>query len=153
MRLTEHFTFEELTNSTARPDLVAANREEAGRLYLANLTDLAKFILEPIRAKYGPLIVDNGFRGEVLNKAVGGASTSLHRIGKAADVSRKDWTWERLGEVMLWLKNESGLRWGEAIREKRTKTGGIWLHITTPAPGNVMEMWGGIDGKYTAFGK
>ena len=153
MKLTEHFTFEEMTNSTAHPDLVPANREEANRLYLPNLTDLAKFILEPIRAKYGPLIVDNGFRGEALNKAVGGSATSLHRYGKAADVCRPDWTWEKLGEVMLWLKNESGLRWGEAIREKRTKTRGIWLHITTPAPGNTMEMWDGIDGKHTAFGK
>lgn len=153
MNLTEHFTFEEMTDSKAHPDLVPANRAEAGRLYLANLTDLCRFLLEPIRAKYGPLAVGNGFRGELLNKAVGGASTSLHRIGKAADVSRKDWTWERLGEVMLWLKNESGLRWGEAIRERRTKSGAIWLHIASPAAGNVMEMWDGIDGKYTAFGK
>ena len=151
MKLTEHFTFEEMTGSVMHPELAAANREEACRLYLPNITDLCRFLLEPIRAKYGPLIVDNGFRGEALNKAVGGAATSLHRYGKAADVRRSDWTWEKVGEVMLWLKRDSGLKWGEAIREKRTSNGAVWLHIASPAPGNSMEMWDGIDSKYTRW--
>jgi len=147
MSLTGHFTFEELTD-TSDAKLLAANRAEASP-FLLNLIDLADHILEPLRAKYGPITISSGFRGPTLNSAVGGAKTSLHCIGKAADCVRPDWTWEKLDEVCLWLKNASGLRWGEFVREKRTKTGTTWLHITTPAPGNSMEMWDGIDGKYT----
>lgn len=148
MKLTEHFTFEELTH-TDNAALLAANRAEAG-LYLANLTDLAKFILEPLRAKYGPITISSGFRGPSLNAALHGEKTSLHCFGKAADCVRPEWTWEKLDEVCLWIAKQSGLKWGEIVREKRTKTGTTWLHITIPAPGNNMELWDGIDGKYTA---
>lgn len=147
MKLSEHFSFEELTDTTEAA-LQAANRTEAG-IYLANLTDLAIFILEPLRAKYGPITISSGFRGPTLNAKVHGEKTSLHCSGKAADCVRPEWTWEKLDEVCLWIAKESGLKWGEVVREKRTKSGATWLHITSPAPGNNMELWDGIDNKYT----
>jgi len=148
--LSEHLSFEEMTDSALHPELVTKNRVEA-RAYMPNMCDFARFRFEPLRAQYGPIIVDCGFRGPELNKAVGGVPTSLHCYGHAADLRRPDWTWEKLGEVMLWLKRDSGLTWGEVIREKRTATGSVWLHFANPAPGNHMEMWDGIDKHYTAW--
>lgn len=152
MNLSKNITFEAMTNTSQGRVLLAANRAEAGR-YLVNMKDHACFILEPIWAKYGPYTITSGFRGPSLNTKIGGSPTSLHCYGKAADLWRPDWTWEKLDEVCLWLQKDSGLKWGEFVREKRTATKTTpqrtWLHIASPAPGNNMEMWDGIDNKYT----
>lgn len=149
MNLSPHLTFEEMTH-TKHAALRDANRAEAGK-YLINLKDFASFIFEPLRARYGPITVSSGFRGPTLNAKVGGSTSSLHCFGYAGDLKRPDWTWEKLDEVCRWLYQESGLRWGEFVREKRTLTGATWLHITSPARGNLMEMWDGIDNKYTPW--
>ena len=48
MKLSNNFSFEELTDSTRYPELVPANRKEA-KLYITNLENLAKHILQPLR--------------------------------------------------------------------------------------------------------
>lgn len=84
MKLSENISFEEITNSS-HTELVAENREEAQK-YLDNLKCLAVEILQPIRDFYGiPLNVHSGFRGKVLNQAVGGVNTSQHSFGEACD--------------------------------------------------------------------
>jgi hypothetical protein len=55
------------------------------RLYL-----LAKFILQPIRDKFGKVDITSGYRDRDLNKAVGGKDNSLHLRGKAADIVVED---------------------------------------------------------------
>ena len=84
MKLTENFTFDELT-STSHNKLLEANRESAK----ASMKQL-KYIagtLEEIRAVLGvPLRVTSGFRNNALNKAVGGSPTSGHTKGLCADV-------------------------------------------------------------------
>ena len=85
MNITPHFTFEELTNSSSRPDLVEQNRVDA-----QNVLKYLKYTastLEELRAVIGePLHVSSGFRNEALNKAVGGSSTSKHKLGLCADI-------------------------------------------------------------------
>lgn len=84
MKLTENFTFDELT-STSHNELLEANRESA-KSFMKQL----KYItgtLEEIRAILGvPLRVTSGFRNNALNKAVGGSPTSGHTKGLCADV-------------------------------------------------------------------
>lgn len=53
----------------------------------ANLEALVDSILDPLRAAYGkPIIVTSGYRCQKLNKAVGGAASSQHVSGQAADI-------------------------------------------------------------------
>lgn len=52
-----------------------------------NLEKLIANVLQPLRDKYGkPIIVDSGYRCPKLNQAVGGAKTSQHLYGQAADI-------------------------------------------------------------------
>ena len=84
MRLTEHFTFDELT-STSHNELLEANRESA-KAFMKQLKYVAG-TLEEIRAVLGvPLRVTSGFRSSQLNKLVGGSPTSGHTKGLCADV-------------------------------------------------------------------
>lgn len=52
-----------------------------------SLTALIEKILDPLREAYGkPIIVDSGYRCPRLNAAVGGAASSQHVKGEAADI-------------------------------------------------------------------
>lgn len=52
-----------------------------------NLAALVDNVLDPLREAWGrPIIVNSGYRCDVLNKAVGGVPTSQHRLGQAADL-------------------------------------------------------------------
>ena len=83
MKLTENFTFNELT-STSHNELLEANRESA-KAFMKQLKYVAG-TLEEIRAVLGvPLRVTSGFRNNALNKAVGGSATSGHTKGLCAD--------------------------------------------------------------------
>lgn len=81
MRISEHFTREELTR-TGR-DL--PNSPSAGELEA--LADLCARVLEPVRAALGvPLRVTSGYRSPAVNAAIGGARASQHLRGEAADL-------------------------------------------------------------------
>ena len=84
IRLTEHFTFDEMTDSENHPELVPQNRKDA----LGYMKQL-KYItgtLEEIRAVLGvPMTITSGYRNGTLNKAVGGSPTSGHTKGLCAD--------------------------------------------------------------------
>lgn len=48
-------------------------------------------VLQPLRDKWGgPLVINSGYRSPKLNRLVGGASTSQHVKGEAADVRCTD---------------------------------------------------------------
>lgn len=128
MNLSPHFTFEELTDSS-RTALVAKNREEA-KARMAALTDLCTTLLEPIRAKFGPVSIHCAFRGPALNAAVGGAKSSQHLVGEAADFHCPA---ARLEDVMAWIVQESGLKYGQVILEGRNGPP-TWIHISLGAP-------------------
>lgn len=82
--MTEHFSFNELTDSENHPELVVANRVSA-QAYLKQLKYVAA-TLEEVRAVLGvPMEVTSGFRNPALNKAVGGSPTSGHTLGLCAD--------------------------------------------------------------------
>lgn len=54
-------------------------------VYLA-AADLCAMILEPLRAHFGSVTISSGYRSREVNAKVGGAPTSQHCLGQAADV-------------------------------------------------------------------
>jgi uncharacterized protein YcbK (DUF882 family) len=124
--LTQHFSFEELTR-TGRSELQEANRREA-RDYVDKLKQVAE-MLEVIRAKFGAVRVNSGFRGPAVNAAVGGSATSQHSKGEAADIVCPSTT---VDELHKWIVTESGLKFGQCILEK--PAGSAWVHISLGAP-------------------
>ena len=84
-QLSEHFTLSELTRSQTALRLGIDNYppEEV----INNLRTLCQKILEPARSILArPLHIDSGFRCPALNASVGGAKTSAHMTGRAADI-------------------------------------------------------------------
>lgn len=83
----KYFSFTEMisTVSTAQennlPDWDDINR----------LLELCRWILDPVREMYGkPIVVTSGFRTPLLNRLVGGVTTSRHMQGLAADLCCDD---------------------------------------------------------------
>ena len=53
-----------------------------------NLIELVDNVLDPLREMYGgPIRVNSGYRSPIVNKKVGGAATSQHVKGEAADIT------------------------------------------------------------------
>lgn len=61
--------------------------------------------LQVLRDIYGPITINSGYRTPAHNKAVGGATDSMHLKGMAADINIKGMT---PAEVQKALKNWSG---------------------------------------------
>lgn len=81
----KYFTIEEMIKSDTAQSKGIQNipsKEEE-----QNLISLIENILDPLREVYGkPIIVTSGYRCQKLNSAVGGAKTSQHLTGEAADI-------------------------------------------------------------------
>lgn len=82
MKLSKNFTLKELTaTDTGLPNVPS-------EIEIERLKILCEKVLQPLRDVYGkPIIINSGFRGDLVNKAVGGSSTSQHRKGEAADLT------------------------------------------------------------------
>lgn len=82
----KYFTIEEMTkSSTATAKGIDNTPSEEGVLKLQKLIDA---VLDPLREWYGkPIKVNSGYRCEALNKAIGGAKSSQHMLGEAADIT------------------------------------------------------------------
>lgn len=87
MYIPKWFTLEELihTDSTSQENNIPSWDS------VVRLMSLCRYVLDPIREKYGkPIIVNSGYRSQFLNNLVGGVSTSQHLSGLAADLCCDD---------------------------------------------------------------
>lgn len=85
MKLSEHFTLEELISSDTAKAKGIDNTPTVEAA--ANLAILANKVLEPARVAFcRPIIISSGYRCEELNAAVKGAKNSQHKYGLAADL-------------------------------------------------------------------
>ena len=85
MKLSANFSLSELTKSETGTRNGISNTPSP--LVIEKLQALTDNILQPLRDKFGPVIVTSGYRSPEINKAVGGSSTSHHCFGYAADFS------------------------------------------------------------------
>ena len=130
MKLSEHFTLEELISSITAKNKGIKNVPNDTEL--KNLKDLAINVLEPLRIAYNkPIRVSSGYRCAALNKLVGGSKTSQHVLGQAADITSLSDTVEdnkELFDVALKLIAQGKIRVGQVIDEYNYN----WVHISTP---------------------
>jgi len=82
--LTKNFTTEEFTKSQTaiRQGIDNTPPDE----HIKNIQLLCEMVLQPIRDHFGPIAINSGYRGTVLNKTIGGSEKSQHCEGKAADI-------------------------------------------------------------------
>ncbi len=120
MNLSLHFTLEEfiISQTAIRKNIDnTPSKKEISALKL-----LCKKILEPLRiAIEKPINISSGYRCVKLNTAIGGAKTSQHIKGEAADIGVKAFTTEQLYQ---YIKN-SGLPFDQLIQEFDS-----WVHVS-----------------------
>ena len=84
VKLSTNFTTEEFTRSQTaiRQNIDNTPTEE----HIENMKTLCEMILQPVREHFGPIAINSGYRGTVLNKTIGGSNTSQHCKGQAVDI-------------------------------------------------------------------
>lgn len=118
MKLTPHFTLEEMT-TTQYPALQSKPALET----IVHLCYLCAVILEPLREAIGkPVKINSGYRGRELNKAVGGVWNSYHLTGRAADIHCDTLADARL--ILAVLKDNPHV--DLAMVERKYST---WVHV------------------------
>lgn len=126
--MAQHFTLAELTRSDTADRMRIANTPNHDEV--RRLNHLMDNCLDPIRKAWGkPIGVNSGYRCLRLNEAVGGAPTSQHLKGEAADIT----TGSKEGNRRLFeLIQSLGVDFDQLIDESGYK----WLHISCTAQGN-----------------
>jgi len=119
LKLTEHFTLEELTFTEHRQFDNTPNEEQA-----ANLRRLAR-LLEEVRTLFNgsPILINSAFRSKAVNDAVGSKDSSQHRLGCAADFRIPGLTPDQIVRVIV----NSVVPYDQVIREFDR-----WTHISIP---------------------
>ncbi len=86
-QLTEHFNLAEMIVSPTAKKLGLPNTPTPQ--HIENMRYCCEKILEPVRAKFGPVTINSSYRAPAVNKAVGGSATSQHVNGQAIDFEVK----------------------------------------------------------------
>lgn len=122
MKLTEHFTLEELTASETAErngwDNIPNEQEVANLKRLAGLLEQVKEVLAG-----KPIMISSGLRTKKVNDAVGSKDSSQHRIGCAADFKVPGMTPDEVVKAIV----ASGIGYDQVIREFDR-----WTHISIP---------------------
>ena len=137
IRLSEHFTLAELTKTNTNLKNVPNEAQ------IENLKRVCRW-LELLRSRYNerygdgddPIVINSGFRSAAVNTAVGGAATSNHLTGCAADIRVSGMEQAlRYAVILLDLSDESREDFDELLIERNAR-GAIWLHFAVRANGN-----------------
>ena len=120
--MSRYFDLWEMTRSTTaerRGISNAPSHDDLKRLHY-----LMEKCLDPIREAWGkPIAVNSGYRSRVLNIAVGGAPTSQHLTGEAADIT----TGSVAGNRQLFdIIQNIGVSFDQLIDEDNY----CWIHIS-----------------------
>ena len=144
MRLSKHFSLEEMTRSMVAARKGIDNTPGAGEI--KNLENVCYEILEPVRAHFDkPIMVSSGYRSEALCEAIGSKKTSQHAKGQAVD-------FEINGvpniKIAYWLKNN--VDFDQLILEFYSKDdpAGGWVHVSYNEKGSNRKQVLTYDGKH-----
>lgn len=134
-RLSPHFTLGEMVRSGAAARHHVPNVPQP--LHIRRLTHLCRHTLEPMRRRFGAIRVTSGYRCPRLNALVGGAPTSQHTLGEAADIH----TGGRETTEKMFAYARAHVPYDQLILEHRPALGIYWLHLSlrSDRPGNRHE--------------
>jgi zinc D-Ala-D-Ala carboxypeptidase len=118
IQMTKNFTLAELTaTKTGLPNALPKHLE-------GNLRSLAEKVLQPTRDALGAVKVTSAYRSPAVNSKVGGAKTSQHTQGQAADLK-----FDGGNEVLFhWIKDN--LDFDQLIWEFGNDTAPSWVHVS-----------------------
>lgn len=122
VKLSPHFTLQEMT-VTGRTAENNPNEEQ-----ILCLKALCENVLEPIRKHFGkPITILSAFRSPVVNKLVGGAASSQHLKGEAADITIRG-----VANADIYNFVRDSLVYDQVIAEKLNKNNGGfgWIHVS-----------------------
>lgn len=123
-KLSEHFTQAEFEASDTAVRFHLDNR--MGDDEIANACRLCELIAERIRAEFGAVHINSGFRALKVNRAVGSKDSSQHVTGQAMDLTVKTAT---PLEVCQWIVQQN-LPFDQVIHEY-----GRWCHVSVAPKG------------------
>lgn len=151
-RLSEHFTLKEMVATTHR-EFLDENSRPPGSV-VANLTRVAKELLEPVRAHFkAAVFVHSGYRCPRLNHAIGGSVGSQHLTGAAADFHVDDVDLTAVFDFIAYggRNREAAFPFGQVILEGWGSNGPTWVHVSLPDPSRdlVDEVLTMSNGRYT----
>ena len=143
MRLSKHFTLEEMTKSMTAARRGIENTPGAGEI--KNLENVCYEILEPVRAKFDkPITITSGYRSEALCEAIGSKKTSQHAKGQAVD-------FEIMGtpniKVAYWLINNVDFDQCRLEYYKPDDGQAGWIHVSYNEKGANRKQVLTFDGK------
>jgi hypothetical protein len=119
MQLSDNFTLAEMTRSQTAARFGLDNTPD--EIVITNLRNLTVIVLEQIRTLLGvPLAINSGYRSIAVNRKVGGAKTSQHVKGEAADFVPVGMSVEEAFRKIA----ASGIPFDQLIEE------GTWIHIS-----------------------
>lgn len=118
----KYFTIKELCYSITAIEKKIDNTPNSE--IVINLKQLVKYILDPLREKYGkPISVNSGYRCVALNKAVNGSKNSSHLKGLAADITAGSTTENK---ILFDLIIQMNLPFDQLIDENNFR----WVHVS-----------------------
>jgi uncharacterized protein YcbK (DUF882 family) len=84
MKLSKNFTLAEYTKSQTalRNDIDNIPNDD----HLEAAKALFEKVVQPARDRFGPTVINSGYRGPELNEKVGGSPSSQHCLGQAVDI-------------------------------------------------------------------
>ena len=142
-RPSPNFSWAELTTTGTGLDNTPT-LEDRIRLIL-----LARRVLEPMRAAFGPLIVNSAFRSPSVNDAVSGAAASHHLTGTAADLySSSGYTNE---QIATWLYDQPDLPIAEVVVYPESPTSRIHVAVDVDGAPGERKFLSYDGGSYTSW--
>ena len=142
MQLTKNFTRQEIERSNTAKRLGISN--EMSEKHLANMVKLLDKIIQPLRESLGPIRISSGYRGQDLNRAIGGSRKSQHCKGQALDIQ----FWQdgkMMNELIYEYILDSNIEFDQMINEFDFS----WIHISLVGVDNrnqVLEAYKDEDG-------
>jgi hypothetical protein len=136
MQLSKNFNLLELVKSDLASRLGIDNTP--GPQEIKNLQLLVTNILQPLRDKVGPIIINSAYRSPALNKAAGGSETSDHMLGLAADIECQEMSNYDLARVL-----KDNFKFKQVILEfyTRGQPSSGWVHVSYGDKGQVLTAY------------
>lgn len=128
MKLTNNFSLSEMLISGAAYRYKYYEQFVPSENVVQNLKELCENVLQPLRNNLGvPIHVSSGYRCKRVNDKIGGAKTSQHVKGQAADIQIAGITTIEVCKKIV----KMGIEFDQMIEEY-----GSWVHISFNARNN-----------------